>query len=38
MCNARITSIAGVLVVEADSYVSLYEGPQHQFNINNIYL
>jgi hypothetical protein len=40
MRNARTTSYswcAGGLL-EADSYVGLQEGPQHQFNINNIYL
>jgi hypothetical protein len=40
MRNARVTShswCAGGLL-EADSHVGLSEGPQHQFNINNIYL
>jgi hypothetical protein len=38
--NAWITSYswcAGGLL-EADSHVGLLEGPQHQFNMNNIYL
>jgi hypothetical protein len=40
MRNARMTSYsrcAGGLL-EADSHVGLEEGPQHQFNMNNIYL